>query len=147
MKVLSFNIRFLFFLLVLTNFLELKANNYSLENSSGKSSEILIESNKQRSDLKNSIFYADGDVIITNTLKQVIAKSKKAIFYKKLGKIKLLGNVEVLSGNMNKINAGEVIYYPKENKFEAIAVQDQKVKTKFVFNKKMMNGETTENEF
>ena len=147
MKVLFSKIRFLFFLLVITNFLEIKANNYSLKNSSGHSSEIIIESNNQRSDLKNSIFYADGDVIITNTNKQFIAKSKKAIFYKNMGKIKLLGNVEVLSTEMNKINAGEVIYYLKENKFEAIAVKNQKVKTKFVFNKNKMIGETTENEF
>ena len=147
MKVLFSKIRFLFFLLVITNFLEIKANNYPLKNSSGHSSEIIIESNNQRSDLKNSIFYADGDVIITNTHKQFIAKSKKAIFYKNMGKIKLLGNVEVLSTEMNKINAGEVIYYLKENKFEAIAVKNQKVKTKFVFNKNKMIGETTENEF
>ena len=35
---------------------------------------------------------------------------------------------------MNKIKAGEVIYYLKENKFEAISGQNEKVNTKFVFN-------------
>ena len=128
-------IRYLIFLLTLINFLELKADNYSFDNILGKESELLIESNKQRSDLKNSIFYADGDVLITNKNKKFIAKSEKAIFYKLIGKVNLIGNVEVLSGDMNKLKADEVIYSFKENKFEAIAAKNQKVITKFVFNK------------
>ena len=33
----------------------------------------------QRTDLKNSIFYAEGDVVITNKNKEFIAKSKKKL--------------------------------------------------------------------
>ena len=128
-------IRYLIFLLTLINFLDLKADNYSFNNILGRESELLIESNKQRSDLKNSIFYADGDVLITNKNKKFIARSEKAIFYKLIGKVNLIGDVEVLSGDMNKLKADEVIYYLNENKLEAIAAKNQKVITKFVFNK------------
>ena len=128
-------IRYLIFLLTLINFLELKADNYSFDNILGKESELLIESNKQRSDLKNSIFYADGDVLITNKNKEFIARSEKAIFYKLIGKVNLIGDVEVHSGDINKLKADEVIYYLNENKLEAIAAKNQKVITKFVFNK------------
>tara|TARA_A100000164_G_C21465113_1_gene566362 strand:+ start:142 stop:573 length:432 start_codon:yes stop_codon:yes gene_type:complete len=134
MKVIYSKIGFLFIVLIFNSVLKVKADNLPLDNISGKSIELLIESNKQRSDLENSIFYAEGNVIMTNESQDFIAKSKKAIFYKLLGKIKLIGNVEVLSGNVNKIKAGEVIYYLKENKFEAISGQNEKVNTKFVFN-------------
>tara|TARA_B100000524_G_scaffold324727_1_gene207281 strand:+ start:584 stop:1015 length:432 start_codon:yes stop_codon:yes gene_type:complete len=134
MKVIYSKIGFLFIVLIINSVLKIKADNLPLDNISGKSIELLIESNKQRSYLENFIFYAEGNVIITNESQEFIAKSKKAIFYKLLGKIKLLGNVEVLSGNVNKIKAGEVIYYLKENKFEAISGQNEKVNTKFVFN-------------
>ncbi len=135
MKVYFSKIRYLIFLLPLINFLDLKADNYSFNNILGKESELLIESNKQRSDLKNSIFYADGDVLITNKNKEFIARSEKAIFYKLIGKVNLIGDVEVHSGEINKLKADEVIYYLNENKFEAIAAKNQKVITKFVFNK------------
>ena len=128
-------IRYLIFLLTLINFLDLKADNYSFNNILGRESELLIESNKQRSDLKNSIFYADGDVLITNKNKEFIARSEKAIFYKLIGKVNLIGDVEVHSGDINKLKADEVIYYLNENKLEAIAAKNQKVITKFVFNK------------
>ena len=132
-------IRYLIFLLTLINLLELKADNFSFGNILGKEGELFIESNKQRSDLKNSIFYADGDVLITNKNKEFIVRSEKAIFYKLKSKVNLIGDVEVLSGDMNKLNADEVIYYFKENKFEAIAAKNQKVITKFVFNKDNIN--------
>ena len=134
MKSFFSRIKYLLFILFLVDFLEINADNFSLENISDRNSEILIESNKQRSDLKNSIFYAEGEVIITNTNKEFIAKSEKAIFYKLTGKIKLTGNVEVLTKDLNKIKAGEILYYLKENKFEAISEKNQRVNTKFVFN-------------
>ena len=134
MKSFFSRIKYLLFILFLVDFLEINADNFSLENISDRNSEILIESNKQRSDLKNSIFYAEGEVMITNTNKEFIAKSEKAIFYKLTGKIKLTGNVEVLTSDLNKIKAGEILYYLKENKFEAISEENQRVNTKFVFN-------------
>tara|TARA_A100000164_G_scaffold241908_1_gene215080 strand:- start:134 stop:571 length:438 start_codon:yes stop_codon:yes gene_type:complete len=134
MRSFFFKISYIFIFFVINSNLKIKADNYTLDNISGQNSELFIESNKQRSDLDNSVFYAEGDVIITNKNKEFIAKSKKAIFYKLKGKIKLSGSVEVFSGDMNKINAGEVIYYVKENKFEAISDENQKVKTKFFFN-------------
>ena len=134
MNSLFSNIINLLFFIIIFNTFKLKADNIPVENIQAQNSEFLIESNLQRTDLKNSIFYAEGDVVITNKDKEFIAKSKKAIFYKLIGKIKLLGNVEVLSGEMNKIKAGEVIYYVKEDKFEAISDQNQRVNTKFVFN-------------
>ena len=136
MKGIFSKIGFLFIVLTINNVLKIKADNLPLDKISDKRTELLIESNKQRSDLKNSIFYAEGNVIITNESEEFIAKSKKAIFYKLMGKIKLIGNVEVLSGGVNKIKAGEVIYYLKENKFEAISGHNEKVNTKYVFNGK-----------
>ena len=147
MKVLFSEIKYLFIILILVNVLKIKADNFPLENNSGQNSELLIESNKQKSDLENSIFYAEGDVIVSNSSKKLIAKSKKAIFYKLMGKIKLIGNVEVLYGDMNKIKAGEVIYYFNQNKFEAIAAKNQKVNTKIYLNNKKIPNDTRENEF
>ena len=134
MKSFFSKIKYLLLFLFIVNILNLKADNYPLENILDQNSELLIESNKQRSDLKNSIFYAEGDVIITNANKELIAKSKKAIFYKSSGKIRLIGNVEVFTSELNKIKAGEILYYLKEKKFEAISDQNQRVNTKFVFN-------------
>ena len=134
MKSFFSRIKYLLFILFLLDFLEINADNFSLENISDRNSQILIESNKQTSDLKNSIFYAEGEVIITNTNKEFIAKSEKAIFYKLTGKIKLTGNVEVLTNDLNEIKAGEILYYLKEKKFEAISEKNQRVNTKFVFN-------------
>ena len=134
MKSFFSKIKYLLLFLFIVNILNLKADNYPLENILDQKSELLIESNKQRSDLKNSIFYAEGDVIITNSNKEFIAKSKKAIFYKSSGKIRLIGNVEVFTSELNKIKAGEILYYLKEKKFEAISDQNQRVNTKFFFN-------------
>ena len=134
MKSFFSKIKYLLLFLLIVNILNLKADNFPLENILDQTSELLIESNKQKSDLKNSIFYAEGDVIITNANKELIAKSKKAIFYKSSGKIRLIGNVEVFTSELNKIKAGEILYYLKEKKFEAISDQNQRVNTKFVFN-------------
>ena len=121
------------FIIVIFNFLKLKADDSSLKDISDQQNQIFIESNNQRSDLKNSIFYAEGNVVITD--KKFIAKSKKAIFYKLSGKIKLIGDAEVITSDSNKIRAGEILYYLKENKFEAISDLNQRVNTKFIFNK------------
>ncbi len=144
MKGLFPKIKYLFIFFALTNFINIKAETPNLDSISGQNSELSIESNRQRTDLEKSIFYAEGDVIITNINKNFVAKSQKAIFYKLKGKIKLIGNVEVLSGDMNKLKAGEVIYSFKENKFEAVAVQNQKVKTNFVFKDKNLLDEIKE---
>ena len=144
MKIQFSKIRFVLLFLVLINALKLKADNYPLGNISGQISEFLIESNNQKSDMKNSIFYAEGEVVITNKKNEFIAKSEKAIFYKLMAKIKLIGNVEILSENINEIKASEVIYYIKENKFEALSGQNQKVNSKFVFDENNLLGNTTE---
>ena len=140
MKSLFYKIKYLFFILLFINVLGLKADNYLLETLSEQNSELLIESNKQRSDLKNSIFYAEGNVIITNTKKEFIAKSKKAIFYQLLGKIKLIGNAQVVTNDSNKLKAGEIIYYLKENKFEANSDKNERVVANlFLLKKKTLN--------
>ena len=133
MKTIMSKINYLFFILLIFNFLKLEADDSPLKNIVDNQSQIFIEANNQRSDLKNSIFYAEGDVIITD--KNFIAKSKKAIFYKSTGKIKLIGDAEVVTNDSSKIRAGEILYYLKENKFEAISDLNQRVNTKFVFPK------------
>ena len=144
MKDVFSKIRYLIFFLALFNVLKLQADNYPGEKTPSLNSELLIESNSQSSDLENSIFYAEGDVIITNNNKEFIAKSKKAIFYKLVGKIQLIGNVEVLTNDKNNIKAGEVIYFLKENRFEAVADQTQKVNTIFKLNENNIIDETEE---
>ena len=144
MKDVFSKIRYLIFFLALFNALKLQADNYPGEKTPSLNSELLIESNSQSSDLENSIFYAEGDVIITNNNKDFIAKSKKAIFYKLIGKIQLIGNVEVLTNDKNNIKAGEVIYFLKENRFEAVADQTQKVNTIFKLNENNIIDETEE---
>ena len=134
MKSLFSKIYYLLFSFFIFNVSELKADDYSLDHFLGQSSELLIESNNQKSDLKSSIFFAEGNVIITNKNNEFIAKSQRAIFYKLIGKIKLIGNVEFLSSDLNEIKAGEIIYYLKENKFEAISDENQRVNTKLRFN-------------
>ena len=125
---------YLFSFLVFFNVLSLNSEEFSENNNNSKGSQILIESTNQRSDLENSIFYAEGDVIITNLEKEFIAKSKKAIFYKLSGKIKLIGEVEVITRDSGIIEAGEIIYFLNENRFEAISGQSKKVNTRFLIN-------------
>ena len=131
-------IKYLLLFLFIINSIKINSDNIYLDNILEEKNEILIESNKQRSDLKKSIFYAEGDVIITNIDKEFIAKSKKAIFYKLSGKIKLIGDVEVFTRGLNQIRAGEVMYFVKENEFEAISDINQRVTTKFVLNKNIL---------
>ena len=126
--------KYLYFFLFLMNILQLQAENFPLLSMPDNKSQILIESNSQSSDLENSIFYAEGDVMITNTDKEFVARSNKAIFYKSSSKIKLIGNVEVTTNDSSKLNAGEIFYYLKDNKFEAISDSNERVNTKFVFN-------------
>ena len=135
MKLLFSEVKILFFSILLLNFSVANAENIPPKNSYEAKNQILIESNIQRSDLENSIFHAEGDVKITNLNKEFIAKSNKAIFYKIDGIIKLIGNVEIITDDLSKINAGEVLYYLEDNKFEAVSNLNQRVNTKFNFNK------------
>ena len=134
MRNLFSKIKYLFFGLFLLNFVMILAEPSSPHKKFNDKSQILIESNTQRSDFENSTFYAEGDVKITNSNDDFYAKSNKAIFYKSDGIIKLIGNAEVITNGLNKINAGEILYYLEENKFEAVSDSDQRVNTKFIFN-------------
>ena len=134
MSIFFSKIIYLFSFLAFFNVLNLSSGELSTNNNTSKGSQILIESTNQRSDLENSIFYAEGDVIITNLEKEFIAKSKKAIFYKLSGKIKLIGEVEVITRDSGIIEAGEIIYFLNENRFEAISGQSKKVNTRFLIN-------------
>ena len=98
--------------------------------------EILVESDKQSTDSKYSIFYAEGNVLLTNKENEFSAKSKKAVFYKDKGKIKLIGNVEVSTNDSKIIRAGEVIYYVNEKRFEALSDLKQRVSTTIIFSEK-----------
>ena len=133
MKIFLSKIKYFLLILFCQNFIVLNAEDLFIEKRSVGQNEILIESNNQRSDLKNSIFYAEGNVIITNTEKEFISKSNEAIFYKLSGKIKLIGDVEVTTSDSNKLKAGEILYFLDENRFEAISDSNQRVNTKFVF--------------
>ena len=128
--------KYFYFFIFLIIGLQLKAENLPFLKISDNQSQILIESNSQSSDLENSIFYAEGDVMITNTDKDFVAKSNKAIFYKSSSKIKLIGNVEVITSDSSKLNAGEIFYYLDENRFEAVSDLNERVNTKFVFDEK-----------
>ena len=89
--------------------------------------------------------YSSGlleSILLPNSKKEFIAKSKEAIFYKSSGKIKLIGDVEVVTSDSNIIRAGEIIYYLKENNFKAVSNLNQRVNTKFIFNK---NKDTSSN--
>jgi len=134
MSIFFSKIIYLFSFLAFFNVLNLSSGELSTNNNTSKGSQILIESTNQRSDLENSIFYAEGDVIITNLEKEFIAKSKKAIFYKLSGQIKLIGEVEVITRDSGIIEAGEIIYFLNENRFEAISGQSKKVNTRFLIN-------------
>ena len=133
MRILLYKFVYLLFFQFFFSFFQYKAEDLNLDNYSDQQNQIFIESNLQRSDLKNSIFYAEGNVIITNAEKEFIAKSKKAIFYKLTGEIKLIGNVEVINSDSSKIKAGEILYSLKEDKFEAVSDLNQRVNSKFLF--------------
>ena len=59
--------KYLFFFFFLINILQLRGEEFSFKNSPIRENQILIESDSQSSDLENSIFYAEGNVMITNT--------------------------------------------------------------------------------
>ena len=132
MKKLIFILKRLFLSLFLFNFLIANAEDITPENKDKGAKQILIESNTQRSDFENSIFYAEGNVKITNPNEEFFAKSKKAVFYKLDGIIKLIGDAEVITNDSSKINAGEIYYYLDDNKFEAISNPNQRVNTIFI---------------
>ena len=128
--------KYLLFFFLFIDIFQLRSEEFSFSGMPNNQNQILIESNIQSTDLENSIFYAEGDVKITNTDKEFIAKSNKAIFYKSSAKIKLIGNVEVITSDSSRINAGEILYYLKDDRFEAISNLDERVYTKFVFDEK-----------
>ena len=128
-KIRYFTLILLFFLIAKVN-----ADDYPFKISSNQESQILVESNNQSSDLNNSIFFAEGNVKITSADNEFVAKSNKAIFYKSIGKIKLIGNAEIITKDLNKVKAAEIIYFLSEKKFEAISDANQRVKTTFDFN-------------
>ena len=128
-KIRYFTLILLFFLIAKVN-----ADDYPFKISSNQESQILVESNNQSSDLNNSIFFAEGNVKITSADNEFVAKSNKAIFYKSIGKIKLIGNAEIITKDLNKVKAAEIIYFLSEKKFEAISDENQRVKTTFDFN-------------
>ena len=136
--------KILLLILLVQSSQKINSESLSIGDTSDQKNEILIESNNQRTNLNESIFHAQGDVIITNTNKEFIAKSKKAIFFKLNGKILLIGDVEILMNDLNEINAGEVVYYIKEKRFEAISDPKQRVRSKFVFNEDNLINDVTE---
>ena len=144
MKNFFYKIKYLFFILFFFSHHKINAQDYFLRNISNQENQIVIESNNQRSDSNNSIFYVEGDVFITNKNKDFIAKSNKAIIYKITGKIKLIGNVEIITSDSNKVRAAEIIYSLKEKKFEAISDLNQRVKTTIVINENNINNYSKE---
>ncbi len=144
MKAYLYKTKYLLFLLILLNLEKLKSQDFSTKNISDQQSQIFIESTNQSSDMENSIFYAEGAVIITNEDKGFIAKSKKAIFYKLSSKIKLIGDVEVTTRDSGTLSAGEIIYYLNENRFEAVSDSNQRVNTRFVVNENKILKELKE---
>ena len=144
MKIFFYKIKYLFFILFFFSLYKINAQDYFLGNISNQENQIVIESNNQRSDSNNSIFYVEGDVFITNKNKEFIAKSNKAIIYKITGKIKLIGNVEIITSDSNKVRAAEIIYSLKERKFEAISDLNQRVKTTIVINENNINNSSKE---
>ena len=134
MNITFSKIKYFFLILLFFLFAKVDADDYPFKISSNQESQILVESNNQSSDLNNSVFFAEGNVKITSADKEFIAKSNKAIFYKSTGKIKLIGNAEIITRDLNKVKAAEIIYFLNEKKFEAISDANQRVKTTFDFN-------------
>ena len=114
MNITFSKIRYFFLILLFFLFAKVNADDYPFKISSNQESQILVESNNQSSDLNNSIFFAEGNVRITSADKEFIAKSNKAIFYKSTGKIKLIGNAEIITSDLNKVKAAEIIYFLSE---------------------------------
>ena len=133
-KGLIIRIKYLFLVLLFIGSNKLIANDYEKLQNPNLDNEIIVESDKQSTDFSYSIFYAEGNVLVTNYKKEFVAKSQKAIFYKLEGKIKLMGNVEVSTNDFNKIKAAQVIYYVNENKFEAISDSKQRVSSSIMLN-------------
>ena len=52
-----------------------------------------------------------------------------------------MGNVEVITGDSSKLNAGEIFYYLKDNRFEAISNTNERVNTRFVFDNNNLSDE------
>ena len=138
MKISFFKAKYLFFILIFLSFPKIYGEDYFLKNISNQESQIILESNNQKSNLENSIFYAEADVLIPNNDQEFVAKANKEIFFKLTGKIKFIGGEELSTDEFNKIRAAEILYFLKEKEIEAISDINQKVKTKLVFNEDKM---------
>ena len=136
MKITFSKITYFLFILFFFGGSKMNSEDFTKKMTPYQESQILVESNNQRSDLNNSIFVAEGNVKITSANNEFTAKSNKAVFYKSSGKILLIGNVEVNTRDLNKVNAGEIIYFLKEKRFEAMSNSNQRVKTTFIVNEK-----------
>ena len=90
MKSLFSGLKYFSFGLFFLNCVLLNAESIPSGKSLDQNSQIIIESNTQRSDFENSIFHAEGDVRITNSKKEFFAKSKKAVFIKSMELLNLL---------------------------------------------------------
>ena len=140
MRIYFPKIKDIFFILFLFGFGKMHAQDNLSKSITNPESQIVVESTNQRSDFNNSIFYAEGNVLITNTDKEFIAKSNKAIIHKSDGKIQLIGNVEFTTNGSNKVQAAEMIFFLKEKKFEAASDLNQRVKTTFNFEEKNLTN-------
>ena len=87
MRIYFPKIKDIFFILFLFGFGKMHAQDNLSKSITNPESQIVVESTNQRSDFNNSIFYAEGNVLITNTDKEFIAKSNKAIIHKSDGNI------------------------------------------------------------
>ena len=143
MKISFFKAKYLFLLFFLS-FSKIYGEDYFLKNISNQESKVILESNNQESDLENSIFNVEADVLITNYEQEFVAKANKAIIFKSTGKIKFIGGEELSTDEFNKIRAAETNYLFKEKKIEIISDINQKVKTTLVFNEDKMANPSKE---
>ena len=83
--------------------------------------------------MRDQNFFAEGGVIRIID-EEFITTSNQSIIYKLIGKIKLVGILEVFIHDLIKDKAADFIFFLKEKKFEAISNFHQRVKIKYVFN-------------
>ena len=139
-----FKVKYLFLTLFFLIFPKIYGEDYFLKNISNQVSQIIVGFNNQKSDLDNSIFYAEADVIINNNGKEFISKANNAIIYKSTGKIKFTGNVKVSTADFKKVRAAEMLFFLKEKKIEAISDLNQIVKIALVFNEDKITNRSRE---
>ena len=133
MKIFSPKTKYSFFMLFYLRFSKLYAKDYSLNKSLIKDNPLLNKSIYQRLDLRDQNIFADGGVIRIMD-EEFFTTSNQSIIYKLIGKIKLVGNVEVITHDLIKVKVAEVIFFLKEKKIEAISNFLQRVTIKYFFN-------------